>query len=88
MVSERKARAHPNSLLSLHDMGQAAWLDYLAQPFVSEGKLDKLVVQDGITGVTSNPSIFEKAIAEGADYDASLEDAERHGDMDVILFGQ
>ena len=68
----------------LHDYGQAVWLDFLSRRFISEGGLKKLIDQDGLTGVTSNPSIFEKAIAGSADYDASLKAAEasrlrRHG---------
>jgi transaldolase / glucose-6-phosphate isomerase len=73
-----------NPLRSLHDQGQAVWLDFLARRFIAEGGLKKLVEQDGLTGVTSNPSIFEKAIAETADYDASLKRAEAQGDSDVM----
>ena len=73
-----------NPLRSLHDHGQAVWLDFLARRFIAEGGLKKLVEQDGLTGVTSNPSIFEKAIAETADYDASLKRAEAQGDSDVM----
>jgi transaldolase/glucose-6-phosphate isomerase len=69
-----------NPLKSLHDQGQAIWLDFLSRRFVAEGGLKRLVEQDGLTGVTSNPSIFEKAIAESRDYDASLQTAERAGD--------
>ena len=66
-------------------MGQAVWLDFLSRRFIAEGGLKKLIEQDGLTGVTSNPSIFEKAIAGSADYDSSLKAAEiagrlrRHG---------
>jgi transaldolase/glucose-6-phosphate isomerase len=85
MTSEQKTtRGGVGSLNALHDAGQATWLDFLARRFVSEGKLERLVVQDGLTGVTSNPSIFEKAIAESGDYDASLKDAEERGDFDVM----
>jgi transaldolase/glucose-6-phosphate isomerase len=73
-----------NPLRSLHDQGQAVWLDFLARRFVAEGGLKKLVEEDGLAGVTSNPSIFEKAIAETTDYDAALEAAEKHGDCDVM----
>jgi transaldolase/glucose-6-phosphate isomerase len=73
-----------NRLVSLHDRGQAVWLDFLARRFIADGGLKTLVDQDGLTGVTSNPSIFEKAIAGSADYDGSLEEAERHGDCDVM----
>ena len=73
-----------NSLRSLHDQGQAVWLDFLARRFIVEGGLKMLVEQDGLTGVTSNPSIFEKAIGETADYDGSLKQAEALDDLDVM----
>ena len=69
---------------SLHDYGQAVWLDFLSRRFIAEGGLKKLIEQDGLTGVTSNPSIFEKAIAGSADYDSSLKAAEAAGDCDVM----
>jgi transaldolase len=52
---------------------------------IVEGGLKKLVEQDGLVGVTSNPSIFEKAIVETADYDASLKKAEAQRDFDVMV---
>jgi transaldolase/glucose-6-phosphate isomerase len=65
----------------LHDHGQAVWLDFLARRFITEGGLKKLVEDDGLTGVTSNPTIFNKAIAGSADYDSSLKTA---GDFDIM----
>jgi transaldolase/glucose-6-phosphate isomerase len=65
----------------LHDHGQAVWLDFLARRFITEGGLKKLVEGDGLTGVTSNPTIFNKAIAGSADYDSSLKTA---GDFDIM----
>jgi len=69
MTAQRQTGAAANPLERLHDYGQAVWLDFLARRFLAEGGLKKLVEQDGLTGVTSNPSIFEKAIAGSADYD-------------------
>ena len=80
MKTELQGKAAANPLASLHDHGQAVWLDFLSRRFIAEGGLRKLVEEDGLTGVTSNPTIFEKAIAGSADYDASLKDAEREGD--------
>src|ERR1700680_3162575 len=70
-------------LASLHDYGQAPWLDFVARGFIAEGGLKKLVEHDGLTGVTSNPSIFEKAIGGSAEYDSSLTGilGERHLDV-------
>ena len=52
--------------------GQAVWLDFVDRKFLAEGGLQKLVDEDGLTGVTSNPSIFEKAMGHGDAYDAAL----------------
>jgi transaldolase/glucose-6-phosphate isomerase len=61
-----------NPLLQLLEVGQSVWLDYLDRRFLTDGSLQKLIKEDGLRGLTSNPSIFEKAIAHGGDYDAQL----------------
>jgi transaldolase/glucose-6-phosphate isomerase len=81
MKSQDQRKAAKNPLESLHDHGQAVWLDFLARRFITEGGLKKLVEGDGLTGVTSNPTIFNKAIAGSADYDSSLKTA---GDFDIM----
>src|SRR4051812_9199578 len=60
------------SLLELQKHGQSFWLDFITRGFMKEGKLRKLVEEDGLSGVTSNPTIFQKAIAEGSLYDQSM----------------
>jgi transaldolase len=70
-----KAKPSANPLNRLHDYGQAVWLDFLSRRFIAEGGLKKLIEQDGLTGVTSNPSIFEKAIDGSTDYDAQIQAA-------------
>jgi transaldolase/glucose-6-phosphate isomerase len=52
-----------NPVKALQEHGQSVWLDFLARGFIAKGNLKKLVDEDGVRGVTSNPSIFEKAIA-------------------------
>ena len=84
MVAQRQAKAAANPLECLHDCGQAVWLDFLSRRFLAEGGLKQLVERDRLTGVTSNPSIFEKAIAGSADYDQSLNTLETQGDCDVM----
>ena len=79
-----QSTAVSSPLATLHDYGQAVWLDYLRRDFIADGSLKKLVEQDGLTGVTSNPSIFEKAIGGSADYASALTDAEADGDLDVM----
>ena len=59
-------------LNDLGTKGQAVWLDFLDRKFLADGGLQRLVDQDGLTGVTSNPSIFEKAIGHGDAYDEEL----------------
>src|SRR3974377_926895 len=61
-----------NPVRELQEHGQAAWLDFLARGFIAKGNLQKLVEEDGLRGVTSNPSIFEKAIVESDEYDAAM----------------
>jgi transaldolase len=61
----------PTPLQALAEHGQSAWIDYLSRPFVRDGDLAGLI-DDGIVGVTSNPTIFQGAIAEGDAYDDQL----------------
>ncbi len=61
-----------NPLKQLGDAGQAPWLDYLHRKIVQDGSLKRRVEEDGLRGLTSNPSIFEKAIGETDDYDDEL----------------
>lgn len=61
-----------NPLKQLEDCGQSVWLDYLIRSLIGNGELKTLVERDGLKGVTSNPSIFEKAIAESDEYAADM----------------
>ena len=85
MNVQLKPMSSVSPLKRLHDCGQAVWLDFLARRFVSEGGLEKLIEQDGLTGLTSNPSIFERAIGGSADYDSAMKAAETQGDLDVTV---
>ena len=58
-----------NPLLNLKTFGQSIWMDFVSRGTPSSGKLQQWIEEDGVSGVTSNPSIFEKAIAESHDYD-------------------
>ena len=62
-----------NPLRALQDHRQAVWLDFLSRGFIADGGLKKLVDEDGLRGVTSNPSIFEHAIGQSNEYDESIE---------------
>ncbi|MGA7806536.1 bifunctional transaldolase/phosoglucose isomerase [Bradyrhizobium sp.] len=72
-----------NPVKALEDHGQAVWLDFLARGFVAKGDLQKLIDTDGVKGVTSNPSIFEKAIGSSDEYDAPIGKALKSGDRTV-----
>jgi transaldolase/glucose-6-phosphate isomerase len=61
-----------NPLRELNRLGQSVWHDYIRRGELLSGELKRLMDEDGITGVTSNPSIFEKAIAGSADYDEAI----------------
>jgi transaldolase/glucose-6-phosphate isomerase len=72
-----------NPVKALEAHGQAVWLDFLARGFVAKGDLKKLIDTDGVKGVTSNPSIFEKAIGSSDEYDGAIGQALKNGDRPV-----
>ena len=61
-----------NRLQQLHDLGQSIWLDYIDRTMLQNGDLERRVRDEALTGMTSNPTIFEKALAEGSAYDEQL----------------
>ncbi|MDR3695563.1 transaldolase [Mucilaginibacter sp.] len=61
-----------NKVKQIHSFGQSIWLDFIDREIMSSGKLQKLIDEDGVRGVTSNPAIFEKAITSSSDYDADI----------------
>jgi transaldolase / glucose-6-phosphate isomerase len=71
-----------NPLRTLNEYGQSVWLDFVSRDLLKSGGLAKLIADDGLRGVTSNPSIFEKAIGHGDDYDTLIAQAEASGDLD------
>jgi transaldolase / glucose-6-phosphate isomerase len=71
-----------NPLKQLNDFGQSPWLDFVSRDLLQSGQLAKMIEEDGLKGVTSNPSIFEKAIGHGDDYDEMIRQAEAAGDLD------
>src|SRR6187399_519594 len=72
-----------NPVKALENHGQAIWLDFLARGFVAKGDLQALIDTDGVKGVTSNPSIFEKAIGSSDEYDGAIGRALKDGDRPV-----
>ena len=71
-IGEPLAVSIMNPVKTLESHGQSVWLDFLARGFVAKGDLKKLIDTDGVKGVTSNPSIFEKAIGSSDEYDAPI----------------
>ena len=73
-----------NPLKALQGFGQSVWLDYIRRGLIVSGELKKLIEQDGLRGVTSNPAIFEKAIAGSTDYSAALDELQGRPDLDAM----
>jgi transaldolase len=61
-----------NHLRELHEFDQSVWLDNISRDLLQSGELARLIAADGVTGVTSNPTILEKAISAGQLYDADI----------------
>jgi transaldolase len=68
-----------NPIARLIDHGQSPWYDNLRRQIIDSGELARMVAEDGIRGVTSNPTIFEKAVAAGEEYDARVAELARQG---------
>ena len=61
-----------SKLRALQEYGQSVWLDYIKRSLISSGELARLIREDGVRGLTSNPNIFERAIAESSEYASDL----------------
>jgi transaldolase / glucose-6-phosphate isomerase len=72
-----------NPLKDLLKFGQSVWLDYIRRDLLTSGELQRLIEEDGLRGMTSNPTIFEKAIAGGALYDDLLNSLRSRTDLDA-----
>jgi len=72
-----------NPLKELLKYGQSVWLDYIRRKLITSGELKRLIEEDGLRGMTSNPSIFEKAIAGSTDYTDFLDSLKSRTDLDA-----
>ena len=72
-----------NKLKALEQYGQSPWLDFIQRSFLADGRLQTLIDRDGLKGMTSNPSIFEKAMGHGTDYDDGFKRLAAAGDLDA-----
>jgi transaldolase / glucose-6-phosphate isomerase len=77
------SKATKNPLQELLNYGQSMWLDYIRRDLFTTGKLKQLIADDGLRGMTSNPAIFEKAIAESSLYDDMLKSLASRNDLDA-----
>ena len=75
-----------NRLQQLHDVGQSIWLDSIDRRMLHDGELDRRIRDDALTGMTSNPTIFEKALSSSTAYDDQITDAEDQGLTSWQLF--
>jgi|HubBroStandDraft_1064217.scaffolds.fasta_scaffold63664_1 transaldolase/glucose-6-phosphate isomerase len=75
--------AKANPLKELLNYGQSMWLDYIRRDLFTTGKLKQMIADDGLRGMTSNPAIFEKAIAESSLYDDMLKSLASRADLDT-----
>ena len=73
-------------LQQLADHGQSVWLDYLSRDILHDGKLAQMMERDAVVGVTSNPTIFQKALAAGSAYDEQLKELLGHEDDPKEIF--
>jgi transaldolase len=77
-----------NKVKEIHSFGQSIWLDFIDRAIIASGNLKKLIDEDGVRGVTSNPAIFEKAITSSSDYDADIRKlADGNKTNEEIFFG-
>jgi transaldolase/glucose-6-phosphate isomerase len=89
VTAKSAANAAPNTaarnpVRELQTFGQSVWLDDLRRSLFTSGEFKRLIDEDGLRGVTSNPSIFEKAIAGSPDYLNALHDIDRRGDLEPM----
>lgn len=71
---------------TLHDLGQRLWLDNITRNLLTSGTLARYIADLSVTGLTSNPTIFEKAIGSGASYDDSIRRLAARGLSDEGIF--
>jgi transaldolase/glucose-6-phosphate isomerase len=77
-----------NPLQELADYGQSPWLDYIRRDLITSGELQRLIDEDGLKGMTSNPAIFEKALSAGTDYDDFIRENAASAGSAVALYEQ
>jgi transaldolase len=75
-----------NPLVRLGNLGQSPWLDFITRDLLTSGELQKMIDQDGLRGMTTNPTIFEKAVSESDTYDAEIRELAEQGNSPAKIF--
>lgn len=75
-----------SKISQIRNLGQSIWLDFFDREIMDSGKLQRLIDVDGLRGITSNPSIFEKAISSGSDYDEEVTALAKKEESDESIF--
>ena len=73
-------------LWQLTEVGQSVWLDYIRRGILDDGELERMIREDGVRGVTSNPAIFEQAIVQSDDYDEALDRLAAEGAKTITVY--
>ena len=84
MSTTSTAARTANPVQELNKYGQSVWLDYIRRNLITSGELQRLIDEDGLGGVTSNPAIFEKAITGSTDYTEALLELQKRKDLDAM----
>jgi transaldolase len=77
---------HKNPLRQLQSFGQSIWLDDIHRKLIISGDLQRLIEEDGVRGMTSNPAIFEKAIVDSHEYDQDIQSMKRAGKGTAAIY--
>ena len=75
-----------NPLVRMGELGQSPWLDYITRDLIVSGRLESMIREDGLRGMTSNPTIFEKAITGSEDYDEEIARGLERGESPAVVF--
>src|SRR5664279_5188725 len=70
----------------LHNLGQSLWLDNITRDLLNSGTLKRYIDELSVTGLTSNPTIFDQAIKNSTSYDAAIRERSRQGKSGEVLF--
>ena len=77
---------HKNPLRQLQSFGQSIWLDDIHRKLIISGDLQRLIEEDGVRGMTSNPAIFEKAIVDSHEYDQDIQSMKLSGKGTAAIY--